>query len=562
MKMRIERQVTALACALLLGAAAVQAQGTPASAAASTSRADADRDPVLHAMLEELDRSKQQLQLQNFEKPFFIQYRLDDEVDYQSSASYGALLGDQEQHRRAVRVTVRVGDYKTDSSSTRGDGSLEVTAVDNDPVALRTSLWAATDSAYKAALRDFTQKQAALRSVQTPPEADDFSHEKPLVWIGPLKQLEIQRDEWRRRVAETAALYRTDPEAKTFEDQTLYSNAQVSARVLNRYLVNSEGTITRQGWSGYQAVVAVGAQAADGMHLDRSYASTATSADQLDGADKFTAQAKKLLLSLRDLRNAPVVTEEYHGPVLLSGDAASDVINDVFAGPVAASRPELGTSSRTRGPYASSYQARVMPDFMSVSDNPLQATFQGKGLVGAYAVDDEGVAAQAVPLVASGKLANYLTGREPIKDFPSSNGHGRAAPAGAPHAHAAVLEVKSAEPLSSDALNAKLMALAKDQGVSVVYYAETLGGELRPRLLYRIHVADGKRELVRGAAFDDLDQRTLRSSIAAAGSDTFLDNVMSDVPTTVLSPSLLISDATVKRAVERNEKLPYYPPPD
>jgi len=41
---------------------------------------------------------------------------------------------------------------------------------------------------------------------------------------------------------------------------------------------------------------------------------------------------------------------------------------------------------------------------------------------------------------------------------------------------------------------------------------QTLGGELRPRLLYRVSV-DGKRELVRGAALDDLDQRALRSSV-------------------------------------------------
>jgi TldD protein len=222
----------------------------------------------------------------------------------------------------------------------------------------------------------------------------------------------------------------------------------------------------------------------------------------------------------------------------------------------------LGTSSRTRGPYASSYQARVLPEFLEVTDNPLEMSFAGKGLVGAYAVDDEGVAASEVEVVQSGKLANYLMSREPIKDFPASNGHGRAPAAGPPRAHAGVLQVKAAQPLTQDELNARLLKLAKDQGVEIAYYAETLGSELRPRLLYRVHLADGSRELVRGATFDDLDQRTLRSSIAAAGKDTFVDNVLGDVPTTILAPSLLINDMTVKRAVERNEKLPYYPPPD
>ena len=58
-------------------------------------------------------------------------------------------------------------------------------------------------------------------------------------------------------------------------------------------------------------------------------------------------------------------------------------------------------------------------------------SYNGKGLVGAYDVDDEGVPAQAVKLVTAGRLENYLIGREPVRDFPQSNGHGRAGITGA-----------------------------------------------------------------------------------------------------------------------------------
>jgi hypothetical protein len=79
--------------------------------------------------------------------------------------------------------------------------------------------------------------------------------------------------------------------------------------------------------------------------------------------------------------------------------------------------------------------------------------------------------------------------------------------------------------------------------------------------LYRIS-ADGKRELVRGAELDDLDQRALRSSIEAAGKDLYTANFFGDVPVTVLAPALLFDDVTIKRANEKNDKLPFYPPPD
>jgi hypothetical protein len=60
---------------------------------------------------------------------------------------------------------------------------------------------------------------------------------------------------------------------------------------------------------------------------------------------------------------------------------------------------------------------------------------------------------------------------------------------------------------------------------------------------------------------DDLDQRALRSSVEAAGKDLFVANIFGDVPETVIAPALLVDDVTVKRANEKNEKLPFYPAP-
>jgi hypothetical protein len=107
----------------------------------------------------------------------------------------------------------------------------------------------------------------------------------------------------------------------------------------------------------------------------------------------------------------------------------------------------------------------------------------------------------------------------------------------------------------------KLLAMAKDRGLKSVYYVQTLGGEMTPRLLYRVN-ADGTRELVRGAVLGDIDQRALRSSVAAAGKDLFVANYFGDVPQTVLAPALLLEDATVRRANEKNDKLPYYAAPE
>ena len=49
-------------------------------------------------MLTELDRSMSQLQFKGFEKPFFIQYRIEDVDDFETKAAFGASEGSQRSH--------------------------------------------------------------------------------------------------------------------------------------------------------------------------------------------------------------------------------------------------------------------------------------------------------------------------------------------------------------------------------------------------------------------------------------------------------------------------------
>jgi len=557
------RPIAFLAGAVLLAACL----SAPSFAAAQQTRADAEKDPVLKAMLQELDRSKSELQLKDFAKPFFIQYRIEEVDDFETKAEYGASEGSQHSHERVARVTVRIGDYKTDSSVSGGrrDSELQLVGLDGDPIAVRSALWSATDQAYKSALSAYAQKQAALKEVQTAPQADDFSQEKPIVSLAEPLQLTLDEAAWEERIARASGLYRTDASVKAGQRDVEYSMARFEARVTTTWLVTSEGTIVRKPAAEYQEVIAVGTQAADGMRLNRSYSSVGASLNDLDAPEAFEKRAVGLIASLTDLRQAPLVEEEYHGPVLLSSDAAADTLRGLLATAVTATRPKLGTEARTLGPFASSFHARVLPEFMDVVDDPGLTSLNGKGLVGAYGVDDEGVPAQAVKLVADGRLESYLIGREPVRDFPQSNGHGRAGITGAPKPAIGVLKVTAKNGLPDDELNRKFLDLAKDRDLKSVYYVETLGGELTPRLLYRVTpdgTPAGKRELVRGAKLSDLDQRALRSNVEAAGKDMYVANYYGDPPQTVLAPALLMDDVTIRRANEKNEKLPFYPPPE
>ena len=125
-----------------------------------------------------------------------------------------------------------------------------------------------------------------------------------------------------------------------------------------------------------------------------------------------------------------------------------------------------------------------------------------------------------------------------------------------------MLKVEASEAVSDDELKKKLLAMGKDQGLSSVYLVETLGGVSQPRTMFRVKVADGSREMVRGGALGELNLHTLRSGIVAAGDTPYVYNIFGDVPKTVIAPPLLIDDLTVKQAQEKDARLPFYPPPN
>ena len=530
----------------------------------ATLRAVAEKpaeDPILRAMQQELDREKAGLILPGMQRPYFIEYRLDDVTTYEAVANYGALTSEQEGHQRVVRVNVRIGSYTLDNSSARGDGTVQLAPTDNNPQAIRYALWLATDDAYKLALRGFAAKQANLKRFESQVQEPDFAEAKPLTRIDPLVSLDLDRKEWKRRLTEASALYASAPEVRDFARDVQYSTTNIRAAAVNRYLVNTEGTVVRHGYTGYQDNVSVGGQAADGMRLGRDNGSIATSASELESAASLHQRTIDDLLSFNNLRNAPVVSaEDYHGPVLFSGDASADILARLFTPNVEADRPEMGTSARTQGVYTSSYHSRVLPAFLDATDDPTLTTFNHHDLVGSYSVDDEGVPAQPVKVAVHGILQNYLIGRTPVKDFPSSNGHGRAPLAQPAHAHSGVMLFTSAEPVPARDLITRILTMAREQDRDFIFAVDTLGADLAPRLLFRVK-RDGSRELVRGAVFDELDQRSLRSDVIAAGDDPFVFNSLGAVPQTTIAPSLLFGDIAVKRATQEQEKLPYYPPP-
>jgi TldD protein len=512
-------------------------------------------DPVLQAMRTELNRSKSALKLEGMAAPYYIDYRVIDMDAYAAEAAFGALRNEVHARFRFLRVVVRVGDYKQDSFFGQGQGAMDFMPLDDDVVALRHQIWLATDNAYKAATESLTAKQSQLKQYTVDQPVDDFARAEPVFKIGPLAKLDFDPQPWNKMLQDASAMYKTDPQIESFDSALNFA-------AVTRYFVTSEGTVVRSGQTVYDMRIAGTTQAADGMRLDRSHQYSVTDIKDLPSEATLLADTTKLLATFKQLRDAPIADEEYRGPVLFSADAASTVFSDFVGDNILGLKPDLGQPARTKGAFATSYKSRVLPDFLSVVDDPTLASMNGQSLMGKYQVDDDGVKAMPVSVIEHGKLVNYLMSREPIRDFPASNGHGRARlPQNSPGPSLGNMIVRASESSSPAELKKKLIELCQQRELPYGYYVETLGPQRTPRLLYKVWAKDGHEELVRGATFGDLDTRTLRNDLIAAGNDMNVENHPLNIPHSIVNPSILFDELEVKRANANKDKLPEYPAP-
>jgi hypothetical protein len=516
--------------------------------------AEAASDPILRALQVELTRSKAQLKMDNVDAPFYIEYRVFDVEQFDASAAFGALRDQNRTRLRLIRAVVRLGDYKLDSFFNAGQGVSDILPLDNDELAIRHQVWLATDQAYKRASEAFSNKKAMLKQLNVDQPVDDFAKANPVVSIGPLSKLEVDPAKWTKMLESATAVYENDPQIQSM-------TASLNFTLLSQYFVNTEGTVTRHGSAHYQIVLNASEQAPDGMRLERSPQFTANRIEELPSAEEFQKDAIALVRDMKTLRDAPVVDEEYRGPVLFSNDASTDMFFDLVVPNVLGRRPPPGRPARTVGAFASSWKARVLPAFISVVDDPTVENFGGHGLGGSYKVDDEGVAAAPVTVVDNGTLVNYLLGRVPLRDFPASNGHGRATGNGNTAPAPGNLFFRPAKTSTREELKKQLLDECRTRGLPYGYYVDTLGPRLAPRMLYRVWTNDGHEELVRGAVFNELDVRALRSDLVAAGDDPLVSNRTGLPFMTIVSPSVLFDELEVKRADNTKEKLPDYPAP-
>jgi hypothetical protein len=382
-------------------------------------------DVVMRAMRDELARSMKKLQLESLQKPYFIAYRMVETTGCNAIATLGALNSSNcdaavDSRFRNLSVEVRVGDYVRDNTNffvpmsvggvarPLGSGGSAIPVEDNYDE-IRRQLWLATDSAYKNSLDLYAKKKATLENRHRTEDAPDFSKEPPLNM-----DESMPRGTWNRTALENivkplSAIFRETPAAA---DSEVRLTAQ---HWLVRY-VNSEGTSYSRDSSFLTLQVNAAGQAVDGMTLTDFDVAYAHTIDQLPPMTEMTKRVRALAARLASLQKAALV-DKYTGPVLFEGQGAAEIfcqgIGNVLVGVprVVVDDSRLENIYNNNAGFADRIGARILPDILTITDDPSVHDFHGQPLFGGYQFDDEGVKASPHVIVQNGTLKLLLHSR-------------------------------------------------------------------------------------------------------------------------------------------------------
>jgi predicted Zn-dependent protease len=568
-----------LILALLFAVSSAAAKGKsprmPDSPAQAAQPAQAAPSPILGAVQQELDR--EMAAIGKADPPaYFLSYTVTDSQRSEVTGSNGALLSSQDQRSRWLEGQVRVGSYQLDNTHRVGNdgpgfpGSFgEPVPVDDDPAVLKRAMWRETESQYRAAAEAFIKvKTGKDVQVQTLEQgAPDFSQEKPQVFSGARASYTLDRHPWEDKVR----LY-----THSFRSSALILNSIVtfSAQAQNQYHVTSEGTKLQFGQVRYRLELFIQGKAPDGMDLERYYNFDWTDPASAPDDKTVLAQCGVLQKELEALTKAPLA-DPYAGPAMLTGRAAAVFFHEVFGHRDEGFRQKDINEGQT---FADKVGQLLLPNFISIVDDPTAAKLGSTVLLGNYPFDDEGIAAQRVTLVDHGVLRNFEMSRQPLNGFPLSNGHGRRQVGLPPESRQGNLIVESSNKVTNARLRLMLIDEIKHQNKPYGLFFDDISGgftftgraqpqafHVEPLVVYRVY-ADGRPdELVRGVSIVGTPLVSLQK-IMATGDTTEVFNgycgaESGSVPVAAAAPPLLVSEMEVEKKQTSTDRPPILPPP-
>ncbi len=544
----------------------------------------AQDDPVVNALTDEMNRATSELHLENEAPPYFLGYLVNLENNSRIRAEYGSIVDCHVQQANQMFLDLRVGNYTFDNSNVMSGFFGVGLSLANIPVqvayqTIRKAAWLQIDGAYKDAIENVARKRAILQSMNPDDTIPDFAHAKKVTSIGADAVPNVDTTQWKEKLARLSAIFDKYPQFKR-------SSVQLNTKAETRYVINSEGTITKHGRNVNYIVIDASALDKDGYPVYQYDRKVVDNIADFPGEKELAKWVDDFAKKSAEMVDAGTV-DTYIGPVIFTPRASAQLFSQLFVENVSNPRKPLTADSRYdnylhNARLVRKLGFRVMPEFLSVIDDPTISEYQGMKLMGHYEYDDQGVPAQKIDLVENGKLKSYYMSRTPTKKIEESNGHGRLVQSGIGATEIVgkpgnvILE--ATETYAPDELKRQMLELCKaadlDQGLIIdrmnfsgrpnpdegLFMQRGSRSDL-PRVIdaYLVSTKDGSVTPVRNLEFDNINERALKD-ILAVGNDFTENTIMFDEAfnnlSSIVVPSILFEEMELKKASVQSRKQP------
>ncbi len=527
------------------------------------------QSPLVKILSDELERNFTALKQKADPVPYFLGYEITDQESDVILASRGSLDGQNHNHDRILDTTIRAGTPKFDNYRRVPGDRPRFTlatriALDDNPEAIRKTLWLTTDRVYRGVAQRLIRIKAdeKLRSAATD-GSDDFSSEQPQTSFSAPSKLKFNASEWGARLRKVSTEMSKYPGA-------INSNVAVEAQRIMTTVVTSEGTRVESGRLFARVMITARGKATDGMDLASLETFETGDPSTLPKDAEILAAVERAGKNLTDLLHAPPA-DPFVGPAILSGRAAGVFFHEIFGHRIEGHRQKDETEGQT---FTKSVGKPVLPTFLSVIFDPTRAEYNGIALNGTYQYDDEGVKARRIVAVDNGILKAFLMSRSPIEGFPNSNGHGRRSPGNEVVSRQSNLIVESTNKVTDAELRKMLIEEVKKQNKPYgLYFDQVTGGytttasrglqafTVIPLVVYRVF-ADGRPdELIRGADIVGTPLASFEKIMATSDKMDVFNGICGaesgNVPVSAVAPALLVSTIEIQRKERSQDRPPY-----
>jgi len=539
-----------------------------------------NKDALLESMSEELTRSYQNLKNAEKSPLYFIQYEAWDEKSFWISSNLGVINNEDESAQITLSADIRIGNRHLDNThEIKGKegrnweaNSKEIETIIapfNDKDAIKVKLWNLTDRAYKDALNKYLKVEMNKQvTAEEEDKSGDFTDEKTTDnFYERAKELKFDKEKIRKILKSLSLKFKKYDFILDSQISFIYTNE-------NKYIVNSDGAKIVTGNNYGLISFSLSARTTDGMDLSRYKTYSFDSQDKMPTQDLISLDIDKTIDELKTTISSPI-QEPFSGPAILENRAAAVFWHEIFGHRVEGHRQKSESEGQT---FAKKIGEKIMPDFLTIYDDPNIYDFQGQFLRGYYKYDDEGVKAQRAVLVENGILKGFLMQRVPLEKFPSSNGHGRRSEGNMTVARQGNLIVESKNRVPYQKLRELLIEEIKKSNKPYGLIIKDIAGgftiteKFLPQsytvlVLYALRVyPDGRPdEPVRGFNMIGTPLQTFQKIIYSGDDEDVFNGTCGAesgwVPVSAVSPSLLFSEIETEKVEKSNEKQPILKPP-